>query len=499
MIRLQLLGGPAVVGPGIAPDAATRLRRAIALLALVASAAPKAVARDRLLAFLWPESDTERARNSLRQTLFALRRDLGEEIFSTETPAGLQLDPAHATVDLWEFTGALKEGELEKAVAAYRGPFLDSFHIAGLDEFAEWVELERARLQRQHIDALDALAVRAEQEGRVDDAVAWRRRMAEADALSSRVALALLQALLAAGDRTGALAHAANYEKLLMARLEVEPDASVSAFVEELRKNVDVPEPPPRAPTPAASQLAIARAMTPASTASVAVATPEKLVPTAPRRRPLWVAPAIAAVVVGVAATIWFSSADTRAILAGGPLEFGSAMVIKDGRDLENMLVGCEGPGCPDSLPVPAFAVAKHDAYANPAPGTGYIAWVPDAVTIKAPGYGCCTTATFEREFRVPEGAVSATISVLVHADNRAIVRINGLEFGRQADSTNQENFNGPPEIFATTFVPRPGMQKLQVVLFNHWGAAAITYSAQVSFVMARDTLGRGGAAAAPK
>jgi DNA-binding SARP family transcriptional activator len=479
------LGGPSVSGPDIAPDAATRLRRAIALLALVSAAAPKPVARDRLLAFLWPESDTERARNSLRQTLFSLRRDLGEEVFADETPAGLQIDSAHASVDLWDFTSALKDGNLEKAVAAYHGPFLDSFHISGLEEFAEWMELERARLQRQYIDALDALAVSAEQEGRVDDAVAWRRRMTEVDALSSRAALALLQALVAAGDRTGALEHAAKYERLLKTRLEVEPDASVSAFVEELRRNVDVPEPPPRAPTPGAQ-----RAVTPVAVAPVPVPVP---------RRRSWLVPTLAAATAGILATVWFSTADTRAILAGGPLEFGSAMVIKDGRDMENMLVACTGPGCPDSLPVPAFAVAKHDAYANPAPGTGYIAWVPDAVSIKAPGYQCCTIATFERDFRAPEGAVSATISVLVQADNQAWARINGLEFGRQADSLSQDNFTGPPDVFTATFVPKAGVNKLQVVLLNYWGAAAITYSAQVSFLFAKDTVGRGGAILSPK
>jgi DNA-binding SARP family transcriptional activator len=504
VIRLQLLGGPAVVGPGIAPDAATRLRRAIALLALVASAAPKAVARDRLLAFLWPESDTERARNSLRQTLFALRRDLGEEVFSDETPAGLQLDPAHVTVDLWDFTAALKEGTLEKAVAAYHGPFLDSFHIAGLEEFAEWVELERDRLKRQYIDALDALALGAEQEGRVDEAVAWRRRQSEVDALSSRVALALLQALVAAGDRTGALTHAASYERLVRTRLEVEPDASVSAFVDELRTNVDVPEPPPRLPTPVASHIAIARSASPASIAAIASsttrATPSAAREVAPvRRRPAWVVPTMAAAAVGIAVTIWFTTADEREASAGGPLRFGSAMVIKDGRDMENMMVACEGPSCPDSLPVPAFAVAKHDSYANPSPGTGYIAWTPDAVSIKSPGHRCCTTATFEREFRAPAGAISATLSVLVHADNRAFLRINGLEFGRQADSLSQDNFVGEPDVFTTTFLPRPGVNKLQVVLWDLAGAAAITYSAQVSFLMPRDTVGRGGAISPPK
>ncbi len=500
MIRLQLLGGPAVVGPDIEPDAATKLRRAIALLALVAVAAPQAVARDRLLAFLWPESDTERARNSLRQTLFALRRDLGEEIFVPESVAGLQLDPAHITVDLWDFSAALRNGQLEAAVATYRGPFLDGFSVPGLAEFAEWVESERARLHRQFAGALDSLAAHAELEGRIDDAVTWRRRSAEADPLSSRVELALLQALVAAGDRTGALAHGASYERLVRQRLDAEPDASVSAFLDELRNNAALAG-SPRPITPVSQQPGIAAGTTPAgATPAVAPAASGSLVAPAleaPRRRPLWVIPAVA--VIGAAAVFWFSTADTRAFNAGAPLEFGSAMLVTEGRDMENRIVACEGPGCPDSLPQAAFAVTKHDVYANAAPGMGYIAFSPDAVMITSPGYPCCTTATFEREFRTPPKAIAATISVRVHADNQAIVRMNGHEFGRQRDSLSQENFTAEPELFRTTFSPSTsGVNRLQVVLVNLWGASAIAYEAVVTVQMPGDTLGRGGKVAGP-
>jgi len=51
-------------------------RNTLALLALLAAADKNGASRDKLIAFLWPESDTEHGRNLLRQACFALRRDL---------------------------------------------------------------------------------------------------------------------------------------------------------------------------------------------------------------------------------------------------------------------------------------------------------------------------------------------------------------------------------------------------------------------------------------
>ena len=46
-------------------------RRKLALLVLLASAGERGVSRERLLTYLWPESDSARARKSLAQLLYA--------------------------------------------------------------------------------------------------------------------------------------------------------------------------------------------------------------------------------------------------------------------------------------------------------------------------------------------------------------------------------------------------------------------------------------------
>lgn len=485
MIDLQLLGGLAVAPQDSSTGSPAPRRRALALLALVA-AAPQPVPREKVLALLWPESDSTRARNSLRQTIFALRRDLNEDIFLPESRSGLQLDPAHIRVDLWEFRDAMARDVPSDAVAAYRGPFLDGFHVPGLSVFSQWAESERDVVARQYAAALDALARRAHCDGRYDDAVEWRRRIAAGDPLDARAALALLQALAAAGDRAGALKQAAAHERLVREELETEPDPVISEFATSLRRDstpisvraipADARMLPITVPAPVAAVPFVA---------APAVSTPEVVTRSVRRRHRTraWLPIGAVALIITASGGRWVAAAVTG-VESSREVHLGSGLQDISSRDPGTRLMACAGPACPaGALPVDAYIVAPHPAYAPPTDGTRYIAPVPDATTIAAKGYGCCTTAAFETDFHLPPDAVSATITVTAHADNQAIVAINGLEFGRQQDKLGSDNYAGLPTAFATTFVPDPsGTNRLRVTLWDGGGALGLQYSATITY-----------------
>ena len=76
---LTLFGTPLLQPRDASPLAGRAAQRhRLAMLALLALAPGQRLSRDKLIALLWPESDTERARNSLSQALRFLRRYLGE-------------------------------------------------------------------------------------------------------------------------------------------------------------------------------------------------------------------------------------------------------------------------------------------------------------------------------------------------------------------------------------------------------------------------------------
>ncbi|HMI42912.1 MAG TPA: BTAD domain-containing putative transcriptional regulator, partial [Gemmatimonadaceae bacterium] len=233
--RLETFGKLALSGG--ASSTLSHQRRRLALLALLAASGERGLSRDQLLAYLWPESAAGNARHSLEQLLHALRRVLGESVFSGTNP--VSLDSGVVASDVDEFERALTRGALADAVALYHGPFLQGFYLDDAPEFERWTSAERAHLATRYSEALVRLAGDAEAAADHSAAVRWRRLQVEADPISSRSALALMRALVAAGDQTAALQHARVYEELVRQELESEPDPSISKYAATLRAGGD--------------------------------------------------------------------------------------------------------------------------------------------------------------------------------------------------------------------------------------------------------------------
>jgi DNA-binding SARP family transcriptional activator len=148
-------------------------RRVLAFLSALAVAGDGGFSRDRVAALLWPDADTERARHSVTQALYAARRALrADDLF--DAGSDIRLDRTVLTSDVQEFQSAVEQGELERAVALYQGPFLEGFFLSGSPEFEQWSSTQRARLEDDVVRALAQLATRAEDAGNVRAAVEWR-------------------------------------------------------------------------------------------------------------------------------------------------------------------------------------------------------------------------------------------------------------------------------------------------------------------------------------
>lgn len=234
MHRLHLLGRASLERDSGSAEGAASRPRPLALLALLAVAGKVGIGRDKCLLYLWPESDTQRARNSLHQTLHAIRTDLGPEVIDSGPPLTLNLN--HLTVDLWDFDAALAAGDLDAAIALYSGPFLDGFTLADLPELEEWIEAERLKVTRRYATALERSARQHAERGDQLHAVHLWRARAQLDLLSAPPTLGLMQALLAAGDRASALAAGQAYTELVRRELGCDPDPSIVDLMASIRR-----------------------------------------------------------------------------------------------------------------------------------------------------------------------------------------------------------------------------------------------------------------------
>ena len=234
MLQLTTFGGLTLgFEDGLVSGAMTQRRR-LALLALLAVARQRGLSRDKIMAYLWPESAAGRARHALNQLLYLQRKLLtGRELFLGGKT--LRLNPVEIRTDVGDFEDALDRGDLEAAVAYYGGPFLDGFFLKDAPEFERWVDAQRHRLARRlcaaYIELANAAATRNDQARSAE----WWRRAAEVDPLDSQIALDLVGALAAAGNRGGALRHAQQHIAALREELGVAPDPRLIQLTERLR------------------------------------------------------------------------------------------------------------------------------------------------------------------------------------------------------------------------------------------------------------------------
>jgi len=241
MHRLLLLGGASLQGPTGPHEGRAAQRRQLALLALLAPSPDRRVTREKLVGLMWPDLPEERARHLLSDTLYAIRQELGADAV-VGVGKGLRLNPEVVWSDVVAFEVALEEGRPEEAVELYGGPFLDGFYLDGSGAFERWAEGERRRLKQRWRETLETLAEGAEARGDRDEAVRWWRRRAGSEPTNSRVAVRLMEALAAAGNRAGALAHAREHERVLRKELGVGVPAEVAEFVAGVQRDaVELP------------------------------------------------------------------------------------------------------------------------------------------------------------------------------------------------------------------------------------------------------------------
>lgn len=221
--------------------------------------------REKLAGLLWPEHSEVRARQSLSQALYEIRKLLwaggGEPELILSNAQEVQLNPAvQVWVDVAEFSAVLQACEqrtylsqttqgdcyerLRQAVALYRGNFLADFSLSDVIPFDEWCTVQRERLHRQAMQVLDLLVSNLEGRGEIERAleIAWRQ--VEFDPLSEASHRQVVRLLAESGRRSEALAHFQAFRQYLFDSLMIAPDAETLEQIDKITRQAPPPEPP---------------------------------------------------------------------------------------------------------------------------------------------------------------------------------------------------------------------------------------------------------------
>jgi len=315
VLELKTFGGLRLEADGAPCGGAAVRPKTLALLALLAPG-EQGMSRDKLIAYLWPETDSAHGRHLLKQACHDLRRELRQsELFLGRKL--LQLNPAVIASDVQRFEAALEQGDRARGVAEYAGPFLDGFYLDGSEEFERWVEAERERLVRRAARAFETLAKDAGVRADHATAAEWWRCLAELDPLSAEATLGRMTALAAAKERAEALQVGREYVELVRRELDAAPARAIGKLMERLRQQSDEPEATP-SPRVLPNHPAAPRTEETGGEPPAEVHTPPRAI--SRRRGALLVTGALATVAALVAIAIGTSTRPARAVIAVGAI-----------------------------------------------------------------------------------------------------------------------------------------------------------------------------------
>ena len=231
--RLELFGGGTLANANGPITGRAVQRHRVALLALLATTRRLYRNRDQLITFLWPDTNAERGRKLLSDSIYRVNRALGGDAI-TGIGDDLRLNRALLASDVADFEAAVDAHDWRPAVELYAGPFLDGFFLPGSTDFDQWMEVERAQYARAFAKALETLAIEARDGGRAAESVDWWHRLAVVAPDDSRIAMELMRALETAGNRARALAQAREHSDYLRNTVGMEPDPAVQKLAERI-------------------------------------------------------------------------------------------------------------------------------------------------------------------------------------------------------------------------------------------------------------------------
>lgn len=233
MYQLHCLGEAALRAPN-GNLVHFRSRKHFALLVYLALNADRAHRRERLVHLLWSDSDSSKARHSLSQALYAVRRLLNGAVHIEGED--LEIKSEGLQVDALELERLLQCGDSEAAAELYRGEFLEGFWVRGAQGFEEWAGHERARVGALARDALRSALKTARDRCDWVEARRQAERLVQLDPFDEAAYGELMRSLWMMGDRAAALESFEDLKRMLETELDACPSKEIIGLAERIRQ-----------------------------------------------------------------------------------------------------------------------------------------------------------------------------------------------------------------------------------------------------------------------
>lgn len=241
-IRFQLLGQAGLFASHSGTAVRVSTQKGFALLAYLAMHAGRSVGRGILADLLWGDRVEAQARQSLRQAILTLRRDLGAAGSASllVDDQSLSLAVEADDVDALQFAAcaaSVDPAQRQRCLQMSWAPFLGNFSV-GPEPFDEWATGERHRLEAIATRVFSDLAKQFEATGDGERAILATERLVTIDPTDEQRLrrLLILEARYRGAD--AALARAKELVARLKREVDAEPEAATRAIIDDIKRGI---------------------------------------------------------------------------------------------------------------------------------------------------------------------------------------------------------------------------------------------------------------------
>lgn len=244
MLNISFLGKPKIEYNGV-PIGETLGNKAIALICLLILNRNRYLSREKVVAYLWPDSSEDAAKYNLRFNLWQIKKninlDSNSELFLHVDKDCCGINEKYSfNCDIVNIINFKSEDdfsiqELLKLRELFGGDFLEGCYFNNCDEFNELILFQRINIENKKVHILKKIVQYYENSQNYDDAIEIINEIHGIEPYDEEMALKLMKLNIAKGNRVGAINYYSNFSNRLTGNLGISPGEPLKDLYNQIK------------------------------------------------------------------------------------------------------------------------------------------------------------------------------------------------------------------------------------------------------------------------
>jgi DNA-binding SARP family transcriptional activator len=222
--------------------------KAIALICLLVLNERRYLSREKIIGYLWPDSNTDAAKYNLRYNLWLIKKNILED---KNNNSFLKVDTECCginskyefncdVIDIMKFKPSCQDSveSILKLKKLFRGDLLEGYYFNKCDEFNDLIIYERINFEQRKVKILNRLVEVYENDKRYEDCIDVLNEILEIEPYDEKTVLKLMDIYQKSGKRAVAINYYNEFSYNLSCSLGIHPSIELRNKYNEIKMSV---------------------------------------------------------------------------------------------------------------------------------------------------------------------------------------------------------------------------------------------------------------------